>query len=446
MSAENLAKNQDYISVSELSSQLSFVLEREFAEVFFQGEISEIKTAASGHIYFTIKDDKSQLSSVMWKGMRRALTFEPKAGLHVLCRGAPSIYRVSGRLQIVVHYMSPAGEGALQKKFLELKAKLENEGLFAEERKRKLPLLPQTIGIVTSSGGAVIHDIMVKISERMPNQKVFLINVKVQGDGAAQEIEKAIQYYNRKKIVDVIIVARGGGSLEDLWAFNEERTVRAIFASSIPVVSGVGHEVDITLADLAADLRAPTPTAAAEIVVPKRQDLLSALNEYQRRLKDFSRWLQPLVQRADELEYRMQSAYKMQLQNSKVRLRDLQLKVQSLKPAVYLSNLKARFNSVSYRFKNSLIKVCEQEKKKLDLYRLRQDAGIKNVILTANSRLSNFSARLENLNTRKVLARGVSIAEHDGQLIKSSKQLKKHDQFKLILYQGDLQAKVEKIS
>lgn len=415
---------KEYISVSDLTNRLNYVLDNEVGEVFFQGEISELKQATSGHIYFSIKDEKSQISAVMWKGMRNSLKFIPRPGIQVLCHGKATVYHVSGKMQIVVHFMSLAGEGLLQKKFLELKEKLEKEGLFSHARKRSIPYLPAALGIITSPTGAVIHDIMVKIAERMPSQKVFLVGVRVQGEGASAEIERAIEYYNRTKCVDVIILARGGGSLEDLWAFNEERTVRAVFGSEIPIVCGVGHEVDVTLADLAADLRAPTPTAAAEFVVPKRSDLLALLTDYEKRMKNFSRWLAPLVQRVDDLSFKITATFQMFLHQKSMRVQSLQSKVESMQPRRYLELLRSRilhFHSMLHRITSRIVH-------------------------TSHTRVETLGAKLEALSPLKVLERGYSITEFEGHVLKDAKHVKQGDELTIRLHKGTLLAEVEKTS
>ncbi len=411
-----------YITISEVNGLINQALSDQVGELYFQGEISELKKAASGHIYFSIKDAKSQISAVMWKGMANSLKFMPRAGLHVICHGKASVYNVTGKLQITVHFMSEAGEGLLQKKFLELKEKLETEGLFSEARKRPIPFLPQAVGIITSQTGAVIHDIMVKIAERMPNQKTFLVGVRVQGEGASDEIAAAIKYFNKSKLVDVIILARGGGSLEDLWAFNEEKTVRAVFGSEIPIVCGVGHEVDVTLADLAADLRAPTPTAAAEIVVPKRSDLLKILDDYQKRMQNISRWLMPLSQRVDELTFKLQANIKMLLQQNNMRLQNLESKIQSIQPAKYIQLLNAKIVNLAAVL-------------------LRQATSSVN---RAGSKLETLNAKLVSMNPLKVLERGYSITELNGKVVKDAKEVASGDKLKIILHKGSLRANVEK--
>lgn len=438
------AQKKEYISVSRLTALLKQTLEKQIGEVCFEGEISEIKQAASGHIYFTLKDDQSQVQAVMWKGMNGGLSFSPKAGLQVLCHGIPSVWNVTGRLQIVVHYMVLAGEGLLQKKFLELKDRLEKEGLFSQARKRPIPFLPSAIGIVTSKSGAVIHDIMVKITERMPIVKTYLVDVRVQGEGASAEIAAAIQYYNTKKNVDVIIVARGGGSLEDLWAFNEERTVRAIFGSEIPVVCGVGHEVDITLADLAADMRAPTPTAAAEAVVPKRSDLLNIINDLENRLYDFQSWLSPLVQHVDELAFKLNANFEIYLQKGRIKLQALQSKVELLRPDKILALLNSKLTSLESGLRTALRRAVDSGSQRVQIQELRYLNTMQGLLTRSNHKLATLEARLEGVSPRKVLARGYSITEFNGRVVTSAKTLSTGDTVKVTLHEGEIDAKVEK--
>jgi exodeoxyribonuclease VII large subunit len=271
-------------SVSDLTEEIRAVFEDQFPDVWVTGEISNYRPAASGHCYFTLKDAKAQLRAVCFRNQARYLKFKPADGLAVIARGQLSIYEARGEYQLIVEFLEPAGLGALQLAFEQLKAKLAAEGLFALERKRSLPLLPRTVGIVTSPTGAVIRDMLRVLRRRFRNLNVVLYPVRVQGEGAADEIALGIQCLNRQPSVDVIIVARGGGSLEDLWAFNEEHTARAIAASNLPVISAVGHETDFTISDFVADLRAPTPSAAAELVVHRRQDFEAEIGERLRRL------------------------------------------------------------------------------------------------------------------------------------------------------------------
>ena len=276
-------------SVAELSLEIRNLLEKQFPDVWVTGEVSNLRAAGSGHLYFTLKDETAQLRAVCFRNQARYLKFKPQDGLAVIARGRLSVYEARGEYQLYVEFLEPAGLGALQLAFEQLKQKLAAEGLFDPARKKPLPMLPRVIGVVTSPTGAVIRDILRILRRRFRNINVLLYPVKVQGEGAAQEIAQGIEYFNRQAPVDVMIVARGGGSLEDLWAFNEEVVARAIAASKIPVISAVGHETDFTIADFVADLRAPTPSAAAELVVRRKQDLATELHDRARHMAQMIR-------------------------------------------------------------------------------------------------------------------------------------------------------------
>jgi exodeoxyribonuclease VII large subunit len=267
-------------TVGELIGAVNSLLDEGFASLWVEGEVTNVSTSSRGHVYFTMKDDFAALDCVLWSSKAERLRFRVEDGLAVVATGSLTVYPQRGRLQMVVETLQPEGTGALQLAFEQLKKRLTAEGLFADERKQRLPSLPQRIGIVTSLGGAALQD-MLRVLNRYAYLETIVADARVQGDGAAFEIANAITRLDRSGLVDLVIVARGGGSLEDLWAFNEERVARAIAACSIPVISGVGHEVDFTIADFVADVRATTPTQAAEIVV-------SLLEQQQRRLDDAS--------------------------------------------------------------------------------------------------------------------------------------------------------------
>lgn len=271
----NLVPERKLYTVAELSFALKDLLETSFPDVWVTGEVSNFRAAASGHYYFTLKDTSAQLRAVCFRNQARYLKFKPQDGLSVIARGRLSVYEARGEYQLYVEYLEPAGVGALQFAFEQLKKKLASEGLFEAARKKTLPVLPSAIGVVTSPTGAAVRDILRVIKRRFPNMNVFLYPASVQGSSAAAEIVDGIEYFNQHPIVDVMIVGRGGGSLEDLWPFNEEVVARAIAASSIPVISAVGHETDFTISDFVADLRAPTPSAAAEVVVRPKEDFLA---------------------------------------------------------------------------------------------------------------------------------------------------------------------------
>ncbi|MDD5440238.1 MAG: exodeoxyribonuclease VII large subunit [Candidatus Omnitrophica bacterium] len=272
-------------TVTELTRSIRFLLEETFQTVWVRGEVSNFIRHSSGHMYFSLKDETSVLPAVLFKNVNKDLPFELSDGLQVICRGRIGVYEKRGAYQLYVDAVEPEGRGALQLAFEQLKEKLRKEGLFDAARKRPLPFLPKAIGVVTSPTGAAVRDIINVAERRFPTIEIIVNPVKVQGDGAKEEIAEAIKLFNRLGTVDVLIVGRGGGSLEDLWPFNEEIVARAIYGSVIPVVSAVGHEVDWTIADFVADVRAPTPSAAAEIVVPRKEDLKGKIADLSERLQ-----------------------------------------------------------------------------------------------------------------------------------------------------------------
>ncbi|MGD1045843.1 MAG: exodeoxyribonuclease VII large subunit [Bacteroidota bacterium] len=269
-----MAIEKNVITITELTRQIKFSLESSFPRVWVEGEISNFKQHTSGHLYFTLKDEGAQLSALMWRSRVTNLTFQPEDGMKVIARGSITVYPPRGNYQLDVDQIQPVGLGELQLAFERLKQKLDNEGLFDAEHKKPIPEFPDCIGLVTSETGAALQDIRSVLSRRHPSVEVVLAPVRVQGAGAAEEIAEAIKYLNHYGGIDVLIVGRGGGSIEDLWAFNEEAVARAIYASKIPIISAVGHEIDFSIVDFVADLRAPTPSAAAELVVHDRSELL----------------------------------------------------------------------------------------------------------------------------------------------------------------------------
>jgi exodeoxyribonuclease VII large subunit len=278
-----------FFTISELNQIIKGTLEQELDGLWVIGEVSNFRVPPSGHYYFTLKDDKSQISAVMFRRQGLALVFAPENGMEVLCFGKVSLYPARGDLQLYVENMEPRGQGALYLAFEQLKKRLSAEGLFAEARKKALPFLPASIGIVTSEKGAALRDMLRIIGDRYPDRRIIVRPVRVQGEGAAEEIASGITELGGSGHVDVMIVGRGGGSLEDLWAFNEEIVARSIFASPVPVISAVGHEIDFTIADFVADLRAPTPTAAAEVVVPRKSELVDQVMDLEAQLLQWMR-------------------------------------------------------------------------------------------------------------------------------------------------------------
>jgi exodeoxyribonuclease VII large subunit len=352
------AAKPKFLTISELNELVKGTLESQIDALWVQGEVSNFRIPPSGHYYFTLKDDKSQICAVMFRRQGTRLRFVPENGMAVLCYGRVSLYSIRGDLQLYVDDMEPQGQGALYLAFEQLKNKLAAEGLFRPERKRPLPFLPENIGIVTSDRGAALHDILRILGDRFPQRRVVIRPVKVQGEGAAQEIAGGIADLNRSGDIDVLIVGRGGGSLEDLWAFNEEIVARAIYASRIPVVSAVGHEVDFTIADFVADHRAPTPTAAAEMVVPRKADLCEQiemlglqlqrcmdfqlsnarenLRTWVKRLADPGRKLRENQQRVDELSVDLLRRFQDRLRERKDGLNQRTGRLHALSPLAVL--------------------------------------------------------------------------------------------------------------
>jgi exodeoxyribonuclease VII large subunit len=271
-------------TVSDLTREIRNLLEPRFLDVWVTGEVSNCRAATSGHLYFTLKDHNAQLRVVCFRNQARYLKFKPQDGISLIARGRLALYEGRGEYQLLAEFLEPAGLGALQLAFEQLKQKLAAEGLFEPARKKPLPVLPRTVGVVTSPTGAAIRDVVRVLRRRFVNMNVVLWPARVQGEGAADQIVQGIRHFNQKRLVDVLIVGRGGGSLEDLWPFNEERVARAIASSELPIISAVGHETDFTIADFVADVRAPTPSAAAEMVVHRKQDFALELETCERRL------------------------------------------------------------------------------------------------------------------------------------------------------------------
>lgn len=331
------AKTKKILTVSEITQDVKIVLENVFTEVLVQGEISNFRAPSSGHLYFSLKDSLCSLRCVCFKNSSLRLKFVPEDGMQVVAAGRIGVYDRDGQYQLYVSGLEPKGAGSLQLAFEQLKAKLAQEGLFDEGRKKPLPFLPGTIGLVTSPTGAVIRDILQVLDRRFPAHHVVLNPVRVQGEGAAQEIAEAIRRFNDMKAADVIIVARGGGSLEDLWCFNEEIVARAIAASSIAIISAVGHETDWTISDFVADRRAPTPSAAAEIVMPSRPELEERIHHLLRHLwRSLADVVPQHEQRLDDLKEAMTRALIQKTQEGRVRLDGLCRRLESLNPLAIL--------------------------------------------------------------------------------------------------------------
>lgn len=396
------------LTVSELTRLIRMSLEETFRGVVVRGETSGVHISQAGHVYFTLKDAAAQIRVVMWASNARRLKFRIEDGVELIVGGGLSVYEARGEYQIVANWIEPCGVGALQLAFEQLKAKLEKEGLFDPARKKPLPFLPRVIALVTSPVGAAVHDMLNIIERRFPRVRLLIYPVKVQGEGAAEEIAAAIRHLNEAAPsvfgvsgIDVMIVGRGGGSLEDLWCFNEEVVARAIFASRIPVISAVGHETDVTISDLVADRRALTPSDAAQIVVPDRSKLLAE---------------------TEELGLRMSRALVHVVNMARARLDALRDSRAFRRPFELLAQLSQR----------------------LDDSAVRLDAAMRIVIAQAKARLTALGAKLDALSPLKVLCRGYSITRKmaDGHIVTDAAQLRSGDGIVTILHVGEAESVV----
>jgi len=448
--AEETSNAPPEFSVSEISQQLKQTVEQRFSYVRVRGELSRVTVAKSGHLYTSLKDENAVLDSICWRGTLTRLSITPEEGLEVVCTGRLTTYPGRSNYQLIIETMEMAGEGALLKMLEDRRKKLADEGLFAPERKKHIPFLPRTIGVVTSPTGAVIRDIMHRISDRFPC-RVLIYPVMVQGQGAAEQVTQAIQGFNaipkgNANRPDVLIVARGGGSLEDLMPFNEENVVRAAAASEIPLISAVGHETDTTLIDYASDLRAPTPTGAAEKAVPVRTQIAAQLLEYESRLATtvqnrFSQYTQRLqdLQRGLGQPARLMETAVQRLDQSSIRL-DLGLKNWVSQKTATLRECAAGLTP------SSLLSKLERHQQQIENYSGRLDLSISKKTEDSTRKLEHVSALLESLSFKKVLERGfVLVTDKDtGKPIKTSTELTDGDGVGLQFHDGDLSAIVTK--
>ena len=389
------------VTVSDLNQYIkNKIADDEYLNnILVKGEISNFKNHYTGHMYFTLKDDKSLIKCIMFKSYAQKLNFMPKDGMKVFIFGGVSVFERDGVYQIYAKAMEQDGLGDLYTKYQKLKEKLEKSGLFDEEHKIKIPKMPKTIGVLTSQTGSVIRDIINVSTRRNPNVVIKLLPVPVQGEGAAEKISKAIEYMNKEKLADVLILARGGGSLEDLWPFNEEIVANSIYYSEIPIISAVGHETDFTIADFVADLRAPTPSAAAELAVPDVYEVEQKILNYQNRL-------------------RMSLVKKVEL-------------------------MRLRFDKSMSSF------VFKEPKRKIQENYLRVDSNVKqleNLIKTKQehkkTKFSKIVAKLDAYSPLKTLSRGYSITQKDGKIIKSKKEVNPGDKIEIRFSDGNKEAKI----
>jgi exodeoxyribonuclease VII large subunit len=438
---------REIISVTQLNRRARQLLETQFALIWVEGELSNVSVPSSGHWYFTLKDSGAQVRCAMFRNRNQQVRFKPQQGMQVVIRARVSLYEERGDYQIIAEHMEEAGTGALQRQFEALKNKLMQEGLFADARKKSLPKMPQHIAVITSPTGAAVRDILHVLDRRFASIPVTIIPVAVQGKEAAPQIVNALDMANRSKLFDVIILGRGGGSLEDLWAFNEEIVARAIAASQIPVISAVGHETDFTIADFVADLRAPTPSAAAEIAVPDSDEWLDKIIGYevlleeamQRKLEFLQQklhWLQSRLrhpkarieqanQRLDYLEMRLQQVMLQKIQRYKHQLQSLQLRKAPWHPRVQLQKLQQRLQNASQRLQPLP----------------------KQILFKKNQQFQSAVRLLNTLNPLKTLDRGYALVTlQDGKTpVTSSKQIQSGSQLTTRVAEGEFTCEVLKI-
>ena len=432
-------------TVSELNSAIRGILDREFQDVWIVGEISGTKLAASGHYYFTLKERDAQLRCVCFRSTHQYLKFKPQDGVAVLARGRIDVFEARGEYQLLVEFLEPQGHGALQFAFEQLKKKLAAEGLFEASRKRPLPRFPRRIGIVTSPRGAVISDMLQILERRFPGLHIRLFPALVQGDGAAEEVCRGLEFFGRSGWAELIIVARGGGSLEDLWAFNEEAVARAIVASPVPVVSAIGHETDVTIADFVADLRAPTPSAAAELIVSTRDELLAGIETLRRHLAQAARYRMAMarrqadqqgvqralsvfhravgrrLQRVDEQEYRLRECLRAMIDVGNRTHRALESRLRAYDP-------RPRFARDRRRLEGALAAISQVAR--LDLAR-------------RSGRAQALEAKLSQLSPLRILDRGYAIVTNpSGAIVKDSQSAPVDTGVHIRLAQGSLDATV----
>jgi exodeoxyribonuclease VII large subunit len=434
-------------SVSELTREIRGLLEDHFPFIWVEGEISNFRVPASGHYYFVLKDIESQVRCVMFRSQQRWMRFQPEDGLHVLSQARVSVYEPRGEYQLLVDVIEPRGVGALQLAYEQLKKRLEAEGLFDPEHKKPIPFLTQRLGVVTSSTGAAIRDIIRVVRERYSNLEIYLYPVRVQGEGAAEEIATGIDIFNAEFPVDALIVGRGGGSWEDLWAFNEEAVVRAIFRSQIPIISAVGHEIDTTLADLAADVRAPTPSAAAELVAQHKE----ALEAY---VADLLQRLQGRVRQILSLAGERLSSRKQRLRHPAARLADLRLRIDEHRQRLEFARGQ-KLNSEAQRFlrlKDHLLHLSPDRRIAESQSLLDQcwrDLGLfaRQSLQRKRQTLERSLTRLDGLSPLGILARGYSITTTwpQAKVVRSVRQVKKGATVRVRLHEGAMKCNVTDI-
>ena len=431
--------------VRDLVAAVRTYIEREYSDAWVEGEISNFRSPESGHLYFTLKDGNAQIRVVMFRSSARLLRFRPADGLQVIVRGRVTIYEDRGELQISAEYLEPKGAGSLQLAFEQLKAKLEAEGLFAAERKKSIPSLPSRIGIVTSPNAAALRDILNILRRRHRSANVVIFPAQVQGDAAAYEVAEGVRYFNKQKNVEVIIVARGGGSAEDLASFNNEGLARAIAASEIPLISAVGHETDFTITDFVADLRAPTPSAAAELVIRSRQEIEEQASSLHNRLTRAMRY-RLLMGRQALTELAQHGAFARIMEVIRQRQQKLDDIAHRMEVAErnLLQQLHRRWETVSAAVRHyDLRLILSGMRKELESRTTSLAAVTRNVLLQHRVRIERLDTALQSLSPLAILDRGYALVfDSQGKLLKDSAKVNAGDEISARLAKGEIQAQV----
>lgn len=429
------------LSVSDVNRAIKGTLEGQFRLIWVKGEISNFKPHTSGHFYFSLKDAKSQINAVMFQGYNRTLKFRPKDGMEVLVRGKISVYEPRGNYQIFCELMEPVGAGAMQLAFEQLKKKLEAEGLFDRARKRPLPPMPKHVAVVTSPTGAAIRDILNILSRRFKGLRVTVVPTVVQGDAAAPQIVKAIELAQKMSDIDVMIVGRGGGSIEDMWCFNDERVARALAATRVPVISAVGHEIDFTIADFVADLRAPTPSAAAELVCRNATEVCDRITMLDKRL------LKSVVHAVQLSRHRLVGLSK-RLVDPKRRLQDLTLRSDELSQRLeaamtrYFARREKEVEILRARLPSPEEFILRQ-RQEIDILRTRLEAHVMRGLDMKQAKWARLSSLLDAVSPLKVVERGYSITRVNGRLIKTAEELKTGERVDITFAKGRATATID---
>lgn len=440
-------KNPNIYTITQLTNEIQDLLEDRFGFVWVEGEISNFSAPASGHYYMVLKDEKAQIRAVMFRLQARYLRFVPENGMHVIAQGRVGVYPPRGEYQIILDYLEPMGVGALALAFEQLKKKLAAQGIFDENIKRPIPFLPQRVAVITSPSGAAIRDFLKIIHRRFANIEITVVPVRVQGDEACSDMIKALELVNRELEVDVIILTRGGGSLEDLWAFNQEALALAIRKSNIPVVSAVGHEIDLTISDLAADFRAPTPSAAAELLVAEKESLLERLREMENRmLRGIRQGLRHSSQHLDQMAKRLKDPRK-RLYETWMHLDEVHSRLSRIMALIIREEEKrvasGRHALLAYSPMN-LISVMGE---RLDFQRSSLGRAMTLYLRDLQAAISASDKRITDLNPLSILKRGYSITRKlpEKRVLRDTSRVEKGDQVQILLAKGELRCRIEEL-